>query len=106
VLRRIFLPKTDETIGCWRKLHNEELHNLNCSPNIIKMIKSRRMGRATYIKHMAIKRNADRILLGKPERKSPAGRSERRWDFNIKMYVREIGWGSIYWINLAQDKDQ
>jgi hypothetical protein len=70
------------------------------------MIKSRRMGRAAYITHMAIKRNAYRILLGKPEGKSPLGRSKHRWDCNIKMYVREIGLGSIYWIHLSWDKDQ
>jgi hypothetical protein len=52
VLRRIFGPKRDEVTGCWRKLHNEELHNLHSSPNIIRMIKSRRMGWAGHVARM------------------------------------------------------
>jgi hypothetical protein len=62
VLKRIFGPRRDEVMGKWRKLHNEELHNLYSSPNIIRMIKSRRM------------RNAYRIFVGKPEGKRPLGR--------------------------------
>jgi hypothetical protein len=69
MLRRIFGPKRDEVIGGWRKLHNEELHNLSCSPSIIKIIKSRRMGWAGNIARMGTKRNAYRILVGKPEGK-------------------------------------
>jgi hypothetical protein len=69
VLRKIFGPKRDEVTGGWRKLHNEELHNLYSSPNIIRMIKSRRMRWARYVALMREKRNADRILVGKPEEK-------------------------------------
>jgi hypothetical protein len=90
VLRRIFGPKRDEVTGDWRKLHNEELHNLYSSPNINRMIKSTR--------------NAYRIFVGKPEGKRPLGR--RRWQGNIKVDLRGIGWGGMDWIDLAQDRDQ
>jgi hypothetical protein len=54
---------------------------------------------------MGAKRNAYRILVGKPEGKRPLGRPKRRWEDNIKMNIREIGWGGMDWIDLAQDKD-
>jgi hypothetical protein len=88
---RIFGPKRDEETGVRRKLHNEELHNLYCSPSIIRMIKSRRMRLAGHVARMGEKRNAYRILVGKPEGKRPLGRPRRRWADNIKMDVREIG---------------
>jgi hypothetical protein len=71
---RIFGPKRDEVIGGWRKLHNEELHNLYSSPSIIRIIKSRRMRWAGHVARMGEKRNAYRILVGKPEGKIPLGR--------------------------------
>jgi hypothetical protein len=92
--------------GYWRKLHNEELHNLYSSPNIIRMIKSRRMRWAEHVARMGETRNAYRILVGKPEGKIPLGRPRRRWADNIKMDLREIGWDGRDWIELAQDKDQ
>jgi hypothetical protein len=67
VLRRIFGPKRDEVTGSWRKLHNEELHNLYSSPSILRMSKSRRMRRARHVERTREKRNAYRILEGKPE---------------------------------------
>jgi hypothetical protein len=67
VLRRIFGPKRDEVTGDWRKLHNEELHNLNSSPNIIRMYKSERMRWTGHVARRGEKRNAHRILVGKPE---------------------------------------
>jgi hypothetical protein len=70
VLRRTFVPKRDEVTGTWRKLHNEELHNLYSSPNIIRMMKSRRMRWAGHVARMGAKRNACRILVGKPEEKT------------------------------------
>jgi hypothetical protein len=79
VLRRIFGPKRDEVTGGWRKLHNEELHNLYSSPSIIKMIKSRRMRWAGHVAPMGDERNAYRILVGNPERKIPLGRPRHRW---------------------------
>jgi hypothetical protein len=88
----------------WRKLHNEELHNLHCSPGIIRLTKSRRMGWAGHVARMGEK-NAYGILVGKPEGKRPLGRPRRRWE-NIKMDLREIGLGGMDWIDLAQDRDQ
>jgi hypothetical protein len=87
---RIFGPKRDEVTGDWRKLHNEELHNLYSSPNIIRMFKSRKMRRAGHVARMGETRNAYRILVGKPEGKIPLGRRRRRWVDNIKMGSREI----------------
>jgi hypothetical protein len=106
VLRRMFGPKRDEVIGGWRKLHSEELHNLYCSPSIIRIIKSRRMRWAGYVARMGEKRTAYRILVGKPEGKRPLGRLRRRWEDNIKKDLRETGWGGMDWIDLAQDRDQ
>jgi hypothetical protein len=100
VLRRISGPKRDEVIGGWRKLHNEELHNLYSSPSIIGMIKSKRIRWAGHVARMGNKRNAYRILVGKPEGKRPLRRPEHRWD------LREIGWGGTDWIDLDWDRDQ
>jgi hypothetical protein len=93
-------------IGGWRKLHNEELHNLYCSPSIIRIIKSRRMKWAGHVARMGEKGIAYRILLGKAEGKRPLGRPRRRWEDNIKIDLREIGWGGMDWIDLGQDMDQ
>jgi hypothetical protein len=90
VLRRIFGPKRDEMVG-ERKLHNEELRNLYCSLGIIRIIKSRRMRWAGHVARMGEKRNAYRILVGKPEGKRPLGRPRNRWKDNNKMDLREIG---------------
>jgi hypothetical protein len=90
VLRRVFGPKRDEVIGGWRKLHNEELHNLYCSPSIIRIIKSRRMRWAGHIARTGEKRNPYRILVGKPEGKKPLGSPRRRWEDNIRMDLRKI----------------
>jgi hypothetical protein len=87
-------------IGGWRKLHNEELHNMYCSPSIIRIIKSGRMRWAGHVARMGEKRNAYRILVGKPE-----GRPRRRWE-DIRMDLREVGWGGMDWIDLTQDRDQ
>jgi hypothetical protein len=88
VLRRIFGPKRDEVTGGWKKLHNDELHNLYSSPSIIRMIKSRTMKWAGHLARMGGKRNAYKILVGKPEGKRPLGRPRRRWVENIKMDPR------------------
>jgi hypothetical protein len=92
VLRRIFGLKRDHVTGYWRKLHNDELHNLYSSPNIIRMIKSRRIRWTGHVARMGETRNAYRILVGKPEGKRPVGRPRRRWVDDIKMDLREIGW--------------
>jgi hypothetical protein len=70
------------------------------------MIKLRRMRGTGHIARMVMKRNAYMILVGKPEGKRPLGRSRHRWVDNIKMGLREIGWGGMDWIDLAQDRDQ
>jgi hypothetical protein len=102
MLRRKLGPKRDEVIASWRKLHDEELHNLYSSPSVIRMTKSRRreMGRACNTN--AENRNACRILVGKIEGKRPQGRSKRRWVDNIEMDLRWMGWGVMDFINLAR----
>jgi hypothetical protein len=90
----------------WRKLHNEELNNLYSSPNIIRMIKSRRMRLGGHVARVEEKRNAYRILVGKPVGKKPLGRPRRRWVDNIKIDLRCIGWDGIDRIDLGQDRDQ
>jgi hypothetical protein len=106
VLRRIFGPKRDEVTGGCRKLHNEELRDLYSSPSMTKIIKSRRMRWAEHVARMGEKRNAYRLLVGKPEGKRPLGRPRRRWVDNIKMDLLEIVWGGVNWIDLAQDRDK
>jgi hypothetical protein len=81
-------------------LHNEELHNLYSSTNIIRTIKSRRMRWAGHVARMGEKRNACRILVGKPEGRRSLGRPRRRWVDNIKMDLREIGWDGVVWTGL------
>jgi hypothetical protein len=97
VLRRIFRPKRDGMTGGWRKQHNEELHNLYSSRNIIRIIKSRRMRWAEHAARMGEKRNVDRILVEKPEGKRPLGRPRHRWIDNIKMDLLEIGLSVVDW---------
>jgi hypothetical protein len=77
--------------GEWRKLHNEELHNLYSSPNIIRMITSRRMRWARHVARMGETRNAYRILVGKPKGRRPLVSPRRRWVGSIKMDLGEIG---------------
>jgi hypothetical protein len=84
VLRRIFGPKRDEVTGEWRRLHNEELNDQYSSPNIIRVIKSRRMW-AVHVARMGEGRGAYRIWVGRPEGRRPLGRPRRRWEDNIKM---------------------
>jgi hypothetical protein len=90
VLSRIFGPKRDEVTGEWRRLHNEELHDLYSLPNIIQVIKSRRRW-AGHVVHMGEKRGAYRILVGRPEGRQPLGRPRSRWEDNIKMDLQEVG---------------
>jgi hypothetical protein len=87
------------------KLHNEELHNWCSSPNIIRMIKPRMMKWAGQVARMGEKRNASRVLVRKTEEKRPLRRPKRRWVDNIKTDLREIGWDSMDWIDLTQDRD-
>jgi hypothetical protein len=92
VLRRIFGPKRDEVTGGWRKLHNEELHDVYTSPNIIRIIKSRRMRCAVHVAQMGEKRDAYRLFVGKLGLKGPLRRPRCRWEDNFKMDLGERGW--------------
>jgi len=105
VLRRIFGPRRDEVTGESRRLHNEELSDLYSSPNIVRVIKSRRMKWAGHVARIGEERGAYRVLVGKPEGKRPLGRPRRRWVDNIRMDLQEVGYGSVDWIGLAQDSD-
>jgi hypothetical protein len=95
MLRRIFGSKRNEMTGGWRKLHNEELHNLYCLPSIIRMIESRRMRRPGHVSQMGEQRNAYWVLVGNPEGKRPLGRPRHSWVDSIKMDLREIGWDGM-----------
>ncbi|KAJ4444137.1 hypothetical protein ANN_05926 [Periplaneta americana] len=106
VLRKISGAKRDEVTGEWRKLHNTELHALYSSPDIIRNIKSRRLRWAGHVARMGESRNAYRVLVGRPEGKRPLGRPRRRWEDNIKMDLREVGYDDRDWINLAQYRDR
>ncbi|KAJ4445737.1 hypothetical protein ANN_12422 [Periplaneta americana] len=107
VLRKIFGAKRDEVTGEWRKLHNGELHALYSSPDtVIRNIKSRRLRWTGHVARMGESRNGYIVLVGRPEGKRPLGRPRRRWEDNIKMDLREVGYDGRDWINLAQDRDQ
>ena len=106
VLRRIFGPRRKEVTGEWRRLHNEELNDVYSSPNIVRVIKSRRMRWAGHVTRMGEERGMYRVLLGKPEGRRPLGRPRRRWVDNIKMDLQEVGCGYMDWIGLAQDRDR
>jgi len=106
VLRRISGPKRDEVTGEWRKLHNEELNDLYCSPNIVRVIKSRRMRWAGHVARMGERRGVYRVLVGKPEGRRSLGRTRHRWEDNIKMDLQVVGCGGMDWIELAQDRDR
>ncbi|KAJ4450629.1 hypothetical protein ANN_02057 [Periplaneta americana] len=96
----------DKVTGEWRKLHNTELHALYSSPDIIRNIKSKRLRWAEHVARMGESRNACRVLVGRPEGKRPLGRPRCRWEDNIKMNLRDVGYDDKDWINLAQDRDQ
>jgi len=90
VLRAIFLLMREEVTGEWRKLHSEELNDLYCSPNIVRVIKSKRMGWAGHVARMG-DRIAYMVLVRKPHGKEPLGRPRRSWKDNIKMNLQEVG---------------
>jgi transposase InsO family protein len=90
----------------WRKLHNDELHDLYSSPSVIRRIKSRRMRWEGLVARMGEKRNAYRLLVGKPEGRRPIGRPRRMWVDNIRMDLGEVGWGGVDWIGLAKDRNR
>jgi hypothetical protein len=100
VLRRIFGPKRKED-GSRRKLHNDEVHNLYSSPNIVRVIKSRRMKWARHVARMGEGRGVYRVLVGRPEGKRPLGRPKHQLEDNIKMDLEEIRIDGADWIRLA-----
>jgi hypothetical protein len=92
--------------GVWRKLHNEKLHGLYSSPSIIRVVKARRMRWAGHVARMGEVRGAYNILVARPEGRRPLGRPRRRSEDNIKMDLREIGFGDVDQIHVAQDRDR
>ena len=106
VLRRIFGTRRDEVTGEWRRFHNEELNDLYSTPNIVRVIKSRRMRWAGHVARMGEERVVYRVLVGKPEGRRPLGRPRRRWADNIRMDLHEVGCGHMDWIGLGQDRDR
>jgi len=105
VLRRIFGPKREED-GSWRKLHNDELHNLYSSPNIVRVIKSRNMRWAGNGARTDYGRGIYRILVERPEGWRPPARPRHGWEDNIKIGLRAIVINVANWIRLAQDRIQ
>jgi hypothetical protein len=100
VLRKIFGPKREED-GSWRKLHNDELHSLYSSPNIVRVIKARTLRWAGHVARMVEGRGVFRVLVGRPEGKRPLGRPRRRLEDYIKLDLRKIGIDRATWIQLA-----
>ena len=105
VLGRIFGPRRDELTEEWRRLHNEELNDLYSSPSIVRVIKSRIMRWAGQVARMGEERGMYRVLVGKPEGRSPLGRPKRRWVDNIRMDIQDVGCGYMDWIGLTQDRE-
>jgi hypothetical protein len=89
----------------WRRLHNEELRNFNRSPNVVRVIKSRKLRWESHVGRMVEDRSAFKILTGKPTGKRPLGRPRRRWEENIRMDLSEIGTNTWNWVDWAQDRD-
>jgi hypothetical protein len=102
---RIFGPEREEDES-WCKLHNDELHSLYSLPNIVRVIKSRRMRWAGHVARMGEGRGVYRVLVGRPEGKRPLERPRRRWENNIKLDLREIGIDEANWIRLARERVQ
>ena len=98
--------KRDEVSGEWRKLHNEELSDLYSLPNIVRVVKLRRMRWVGHMTRMGEGRGVHRVLVGKPEGKRPLGRPRRRWEVNIKMDLQEVGGGCGDRMELAQDRER
>ena len=95
LLRRIFGPRRDEVTGDWRRLNNVELNDLYSSPNIVRVIKSRRMRWVGHVARMGEERGVYRVLVRKPEGRIPLGRPRRRWVDNIRMDLQEVGCGHV-----------
>ena len=92
--------------GEWKKLHNEELNDLYCSPNIVRVIAYKIMAWAGHLACRDENRGVYRAVVRKPGGKRPLGRPRRRWQDNIKMDIQDVGWRGMDWIELAQDRDR
>ena len=105
VLRRVFGPKRDDVTEEWRKLHNEELSDLYSLPNIVQVVKSRRMRWVGHVANMGDGRDVHRVLVGKPEGKRALGRPRHRWEDNIKMDLQEVGYVGVWigssWLSIG-----
>jgi hypothetical protein len=106
-MRPVLIDITRQQYGTveWRKLRNEELNDLYSSPNIVWVIKSRRMSREGHLARTGERRGVYRVLVGKPEGNGPVGRSRRRWEDNIKVNLQKLECRGVDWIELAQDRD-
>jgi hypothetical protein len=102
VLSGIFGPKREEVAGDWRRLDNEELHNVYASPNIIRVVRTRRMRGAVHVACIGEMRNAYKIVVRKPEGKRQHGRPSHSWEGDISMDLRKIGWKGVYCSYLVQ----
>ena len=106
MLRKIFGPKRDEDTGEWRKLHNEELNDLYCLLNVVRVNKSRRIRWAGHVARVVEWRDVYSVLVEKPEGKRQLGRSRRRWEENINTDLKEVGFVGMDWIEMAQERDR
>jgi hypothetical protein len=106
MLRKIFGPKREEDEEGWRRLHNEGLHKMYGSPNITRVIKSRRVRWTGHAACMGEMRDAYKTLVRKPEQKRPLGRPRHRWEDNTRMNLGETGWEGVNWVYMAQGRDQ
>jgi hypothetical protein len=104
VLRRIYGPKRDEDTGEWRRLHNEELHSLYVAPDILRVMKSRRLRWAGQVARMTDDRTVHRVLVGKLQGKRPVGRPRTRWADNVRRDLREVGLSDDDWMDHARDE--
>jgi hypothetical protein len=99
-------PKREEATGEWRKLYNGELYDLYCSPDIIRLIRSRRMRWVLRVACMVERKVAYVVMVGRPVRKRPLGKPKPRWEDNIEKDLQEVGWGGMDWIGVSQDRDR
>jgi hypothetical protein len=100
----VYIFLKSEVTGVGRELHKDELYDLYSSPNFIRVIKSRRIRWSGQVARMVERRGAYRVLVRKPEGKRPLGRHRRGWEYNIKTYLREVGWGSwtgVIWLTIG-----
>jgi len=105
-MSRIFGPKRDEVTGEWKKLHNEELNDLYSSPNIFRVIKSRRKLWAGLLVRVGERRGIYVVFVGENCGKEPHGQPRRRWEDSIKMDLQEVGFMGMDCVELAQDRDR